>query len=147
MSVDLDCNHQVLIQVRFLLQKLTSPKKYHISDFWCYSYTLRQDCNHREKKTQRNSEETQEQGHVFSKILGTISTRLGKVEWAMAKLSEQWIRRTPNRSSRPRRTEPVSHTQGYFFTLAVISSLLCTAWTLLPATGGCNSFWWNYRRS
>lgn len=77
MGVDLNCSYQVPIQVRFILHELTSPKKYHISDFWCHGYTVRQDYNHWEKKNkqtnkQRNSEKTQEQGHVFSKILGTF---------------------------------------------------------------------------
>lgn len=144
MSVDLDCNHQVPIPVRFIFQKLISPKKYlkSIYDFWCHSYSLRQDCICREKarlqpqwkKTmQRSSEKAQEECHALYKILGTISTCLGEAEAAEDLPCSQQVKWTVLH-----RVHLVH--SGELLTPAVISPLIHMAWTLLQGLKDVTAF-------
>jgi len=136
MNVDLDCNHQVPIQVRFVLQKLTSPKKLHFSDFWCHGCTIRQDYNHwgKKNKLEKFRKNTGMRSHVFQdpgdnfhpagwswKTSGSAILPTGQVDHA---------------AQRPSRT-----LRGTSLHLWLsISPLIRMAWTLLPATGGWNHF-------
>lgn len=108
------------IPVRFIFQKLISPKKYHIYDFWCHSYTLRQDCTCQEMmrlQPQCRKNQCREIQRKHSKDVTHFIGSWGQFPPVWVKVKQQRICHVPNRSSGLCCTGYTLHTQGSFFPL------------------------------
>lgn len=119
MSVGLACNHQVPIPVRFIFQKLISPKS---TTFMIFDVTVIPwdkiapakklwDCNRSEKKQCREIQ------RKHSKDVTHFIGSWGQFPPVWVKLRQQSICHVPNRSSGLCCTGYTLHTQGRFLPL------------------------------
>lgn len=142
MSVGLDCNHQVPIPVRFIFQKLISPKS---TTFMIFDVTVIPwdkiapakklwDCNRSEKKQCREIQ------RKHSKDVTHFIGSWGQFPPVWVKLRQQSICHVPNRSSGLCCTGYTLHTSGEILTLAVISPLIHMAWTFLQGLKDATAF-------